>query len=476
MKKTYTILCIGFVILSVLAFPNAPTMDDWSYLTSPQIDAPLLDLLMPINTYWRPFDGIIGYVNGLNTRLFPLINHILIVAGHIMNCFLVFKLSSIIGLRKKGAIAAMVFFMFSPGMLGAVLDIDSANQVYSLLWGLVATIVYLRGAMRANESEEIRRVAYTLFMTCIFIATLCKENGLAFIVAAPLMAFGSGIRTFRSCCRDVAVFMLIPVVYAVVRFSLPMDNVELNGDYIEGGMYRWVRNVAMFLTFSWLPWDFVCMIHRPNRNVMLALVSIALSLPFVVCALRYVLSSIRERLTYSLLASMLVIAGIHLVTIFTVMHTYSSLSMAALLVGLMVQRLAKPGYVLAVCFSFLASAALSDVHHAVKAYESGERGRIMALSAISQCKGKPDKVLVVCVDNGYPKYSMFCTIPVDAFGWGIAAKYENAYEWPNMIKREEITVEEQYKLEGIIADAFARNFDSVWIVEGEKVMVENKTE
>lgn len=474
MRKIYIMLCLGFVVLATLAFPNAPTMDDWSYMTSPQTDnTKLISLLLPFDTYWRPFDGIIGYINGLHTRLFPLLNHIIIVTGHIVNCMLLYKVAILIGLRQRGTLSVMIFFMFSPGMLGTVLDIDSANQVYALLWGLVATLIYLQTIKeRHNQSFPLR--SYILFATVIFIGTLCKENAMAFIVVSPLLAYGTGMRSFKSSCRDIFLFLSIAVIYSAIRLSLPTDQVNFNTEYVDGGIRQIVRNIGMFIVFSWLPWDFVSILHAPSRNIFLAALTVLLSMPFIASIVRHIISNIRDRMTLGLLCCMVILAGIHLATIFTVMHTYSSLCIAALIIGMMMERIEKPVYAVIIYCSFLVPSAISDVHHAIKAYESGETGKQMARLTISQCGGEPDNVYVIRVDDGYPKYSMFCTIPADAFGNGIAVRHMNDYMWPAKIECTEIRLDEKDRIDQMVSQAFAQQYQSVWIVEGENVKVINQ--
>ena len=62
-----------------------PTFDDWTYYTIPQMEPLTLHSLLPDGNYWRPFDVLFGYLLGLNYRLFPFLNHLFILLGHILN-------------------------------------------------------------------------------------------------------------------------------------------------------------------------------------------------------------------------------------------------------------------------------------------------------------------------------------------------------------------------------------------------------
>jgi hypothetical protein len=98
----------------------------------------------------------------------------------------------------------------------------------------------------------------------------------------------------------------------------------------------------------------------------------------------------------------------------------------------------------------------------------------MAREAI-QKTGKPMKsVYLIIIEDDYPKLSSFCVIPNEAFGWGIAAKYETNYQWPEVI--QDTTIERS-------ADALRKatnlgletlnkqQYDCIWIVDHEHIDV-----
>ena len=93
-----------------------PTFDDWTYLTTPYF-GDFFDNkgLLPYKSYWRPFDATIGYILGLNYKMFPALNHILVLLGHVGSTILVYMLT------KKNILAA-TFFYLSTAMLGTVND------------------------------------------------------------------------------------------------------------------------------------------------------------------------------------------------------------------------------------------------------------------------------------------------------------------------------------------------------------------
>lgn len=470
---------LSFIFFLAITLPLMPTMDDWVYLTAPKPGHPLLPLLMPAYTYWRPFDGLIGYLGGLCPILFPYFNHVLIVFGHVSVAAVLYSLCrQELRCTATESTTAAAFFMLSPGMLGAVLDIDSANQVYSLLFGLMATRYYLRHLSEMGAKEVA--VISVLLLT----GTLWKENGAVFIAVMPLLAWGTGRIKLRQGVSHGAALALWLIPYFVLRFLvLPQDLVDFNPEYTEGGMERLARNVGMFLAFTWLPIDFVSLLHRPSRNWLMVVATVALALPGLVLMCKQLFSREHLRLKLALVGSMVAIAGIHLATIFTVMHTYSSLSMAAIIVGIAMGKCgiqnrgkatggkANDGRKIAVLMCWLAAALITDAHHIWAAYQSGETGQRMAKDTISQMKVPAESVCCICIDEGFPKYSMFCTIPADAFGWGEAVRYRTHYKWPKRLDSITLPVGNYEAINNAVKSAFAEGNDCVWMVRHDKVEV-----
>ena len=78
---------------------------------------------------------------------------------------------------------------------------------------------------------------------------------------------------------------------------------------------------------------------------------------------------------------------------------------------------------------------------------------------------------MLVVDDNYPKYSMFCVIPYQAFGWGTAARYATGYEWPQEIEERLLTDEDTTLVSGMAQEAFGKGYDGVWVICHDKVKV-----
>ena len=181
-----------------------PTFDDWNTLSSPNYDPDFLKYIMPYGYIWRPFDAIMGYIVAIDYRLFPKLNHLIIFAGHITNVFLLYKICKKVGFGKAAANIAAIYFYISPCMLATVFSCDSLNQTYSQLWGLAAILSYLslRGKAR-----------YTVWFVTIFIAALAKDNGIAFAVIPPFLAFAFGMADRKTLVIHFMFCIFITVVY-----------------------------------------------------------------------------------------------------------------------------------------------------------------------------------------------------------------------------------------------------------------------
>ena len=464
-SKSHLIILVGGFLITVISMFLRPTWDDWGYLCSPHTNVTFPRSLLPLETYWRPFDGLLGIINTSNHHLFPYLNHLLIGIAHTINTLLVYGISRQLGFLPQGQIITTLFFMFCPGILGTVLDIDSANQAYSLLFGLSAIYYYLSGS-------STRKVWEKHLVTGIFIilSTLWKENGLIFFLIPPILAYGNEKQTLRQSLVDITQLLIFPCIYLIVRLSLSDLEIITTSVYTEGSIEKYIRNIGMFCVFPWLPLDFVSILHSPSRNTLLTTLTIILTLPYIAFVISQIRTYSRPRLLLSLLLCLFLISSIHLFTIFTVMHAYSAVFMTSLITGALASNIKARIRHLCIATMWMTSALISDAHHIIKAYQSGETGHNMALSVISQIKEPINKCKTVIIDTNYPKYSMFCVIPHDAFGYGVSVQYENDYVWPKDIDLV-FVADNPKEINHEITQAFAEGYPCVWLIKDTIVQV-----
>lgn len=462
-------LVIIFILSPALVFFLCwmmPTHDDWSYFTTPFYDFGnrFTNRLIPWASYWRPFDALLGYVLSLKPGLFPTLNHIVVYAGHVMATCCVYVLSSQLGFSRLGRNVATAYFFLSPGMLGTVLGIDSANQAYAAAWGLAGTIAYLHAD---------RPWCKAAWLACTVMATFSKENGIAFLVIPQLLAWGYGRRTLRSVARDTAVAAALGIAYAAARMVLTTDVVRFSNDYFDNSPARKLKNVAVLLGMTWMPVDFVSLVYPPTRNIPVAAASLIAGMPLVAAVFG---TARREWLSRPVMATAvcwLAAESPHLLTLLTAMHPYAGLGLAALLTGHLTSKSCRPVLIRRLLPPFVLACAFIGWHHWQASYESGLRGQAMARQAIAGTGCPIDSAYIIRYDQDEPKYSSFCVIAYDAFGWGTAAYAATGYKWPTDIKDTTLWHDQHlpFNVDSIADAAIRHGYKTVWYVHGDTLDV-----
>ena len=124
-----------FLILFSLTFSISPLSDDWYYVTAPNPDFQLADLL-PTQTFWRPFDVLFGAMMGKFPALFPYLNRAVIILGHVINAVLLDAILKRINIHRTWRCFSVCLFLFSSATWAVTVSPDAMNQAFSLLFGL----------------------------------------------------------------------------------------------------------------------------------------------------------------------------------------------------------------------------------------------------------------------------------------------------------------------------------------------------
>jgi len=456
-------------VLLVAAGCILPTFDDWTSLIAPSFGELFSkERLLFYGYHWRPFDATIGYIVGLNPQLlFPLLNHICVIVGHVACTLMVWLLCGTLKIDNFSKNIATVFFFLTPAMLATTLAVDGLNQTYANLWGMLSVWVYLSVK---SEELKVKSGKYVVWLLLIAISTLCKENGLMWALVAPLLAYAFQHVSVRCLIRDLLIGGSLFVVYALLILLLP-SNIIIEPEYMPG-VLKSMNNVVKYLFTTWMTVDFVWLLHETHRNLLLAAVTFVLSLPWIYLLFVRNWKKLFSRPILILLLCQLILVAPHLGTVFSMMHTYAGLGMSALIIGWLAQFCEQRKHLLWAFFVLLLSFLVIDVHLWYESYVSALAGRDMAQQAIEKT-GKPvDKVLVVTVEDDVKKLSSFCVSPGDAFGWGIAAQYATNYEWP-MEKEDTIVGSDtnEAELSRIAHEALDNGFECVWIVNKTNIEV-----
>lgn len=441
-----------------------PTFDDWDYFTTPDYDygENFLDRLIPRYTYWRPWDGIIGYILSLKPAWFPALNHIIVYLAHLGGTITIYLIAKELKFKSFACNMTALYFFISPAMLGTVLGIDSPNQAYSSFWGLLSVLLYIRLSKPYN---------IILWLTCALIGTFAKENAIAYFVVPQIIAFGFKRITLSQALKDTIWAVLIVIIYFSARYLLTSDVVYINEEYFENTFSRKFKNICVFLGMTWLPLDFVSLVHPPCRNIPITIATMLLSFPFMIVLFankrKYWINLQFSALVLSLLAA----ASPHLTTLFTAMHPYAGLGMAALIVGYMADKSERISLLKKLLPLFIISCIFIDWHHWQKSYESGLIGKRMAQDILNSTKKPVNRVYLIIVNDDAPKYSSFCVIPRDAFGRGKSVCSLNGYVWPKDIEIADIEEDEAYKIDSIADKAITEHYEAVWLVQKDSAKV-----
>ena len=442
-----------------------PTHDDWAATTTPDF-TPFFtkEHFFFYGYHWRPFDTWIGYLVGRNPQLlFPAINHLLVVLGHFLSVVALFKVLIVLGFNKKTINVSTLFFFIIPATMATVTAIDSQNQVYALTTDLIAFLFYVK-----NSKNK-----YIFWPILIFLATLFKENGLMWALICPVLAYGFDLIDKKTLKKDLLVGLGIMIAYALIIAIQPKD-ITIHPEY-EPGVLKIIKNIVKFLFSSFITVDYIYLLHQPSRKLLWAIVSFLFALPFLYLVFIRQWQLFSHKKMWCTAICLLIAVAPHLLTTFSMMHTYAGLAFITIMIAYSINTYKEQQKTLMRSFVlFMIVSVAIDIHLIDSSVKSGRIGKQMAREAI-QKTGKPMKsVYLIIIEDDYPKLSSFCVIPNEAFGWGIAAKYETNYQWPEVI--QDTTIERS-------ADALRKatnlgleilnkqQYDCIWIVDHEHIDV-----
>ena len=471
-----------------------PTFDDYTTLQSPNLTPDFAAGLLPNDSFWRPWDFLFGCLLGWQTGLFPWLNHLVIIAGHTVSTWLIARICRHLGIGPLATAAAMLLFFFSPAGLGATLACDGLNQTFAQMWGLVALLIYIKmcGDNRTTQADDtssmqtddrpVRRgiLCYLIF---VGIAALSKENGLAWAIVPPAIAWAFHRVTRATALRHVAAGLIFAAVYFVLRITLRHGGTE-GADYLATTLTGHLTDFLQMVLYNWLPMDYVVTADRSLLTVCLAAVTAVASLPLLALLFWPRKAVITQRPALVIVACWLVLASPHLLTLASIMHNYAPLAMTALLAAYLCDSIRHYRLLLVCLALYIGAAVITDAHHAVWALRSGELSRQLAQQAIVKTGEPVDSVLCITIEDERPRYSSFIVRPQDAFAWGLSVRHYTGYRWPQhydfkiLSATDNDATREQVQAQ---ADAIARSAVGqhaadgltfcVWIFDGDEIRV-----
>lgn len=466
LKEHWSIVLV--IVLSPLllyaAIQILPTHDDWAGTTKPDFSAFFTkEHFLFYGYHWRPFDTWIGYIVGRNPQLlYPTFNHVLVIVGHVICSLLVYRLLKTLAFNSTSCNIATFFFFIAPATMATVLAVDSQNQTYALVWGIIAFLYYINNG----------RWKYFIWPFLIFMATLSKENGLMWALICPILAFGFHFIDKRTLRKDLLIGISIMVVYALAILLLPKD-IIIHPEYVPEDL-KTVKNIVKFFFTTFITVDYIYLLHQPSRNLLLALITLALSMPFFYYVFVKKFRLMTDRKMICTFIALIIAVGPHIATVFSMMHTYAGLALLSIIIANSIHHYEQLKFLLISFVFFVLSAIFIDTHIWYESWKSGLVGKNMSIEAIQKTGEPVNSVLVIIIEDDYPKLSSFCVIPNEAFGWGMAAQYETNYQWPKIIQDTTIvrSLDAMEKAQRMASEMLISDtIDCVWIVNHDKIDV-----
>ena len=466
-KQHWSIVII-FVLTPILlcaVLPILPTHDDWAGTTKPDFNPFFIkEHFFFYGYHWRPFDTWIGYIVGRNPQtLWPTFNHVLVVTGHLFCSLAVYRLLTMLDFKQSAKNISTLCFFLSPATMATVSAIDSQNQVYALTCGIIAFLLYCK----------LKKGKYIVWISLVFLATLFKENGLMWAWICPILAYGFDFIDKKTLKKDVLAGFGIMAMYALLITILPKD-ITIHAEYVPS-ITKVIHNSIKFLFTSFITIDYIYLLHQPHRNLWLAGATFLMALPFFYYIFIRNMKIYADKKMICILLCLLIAVAPHVLTVFSMMHTYAGLAMIAIMIAYSIQSYQENMKPVIVSFLwFIITAIIINIHLIDSSVKSGLIGKKIAIEVIQKTAKPVKNVYLIMIEEEYPKLSSFCVIPYEAFGWGIAARHETNYQWPETIidttiARNDKSLETAKELAS--KQLKSEKYDCVWIVNHQDITV-----
>lgn len=459
--------CVAFVLIFALIYPVSPLCDDWHYLTAPDPTFGISSLL-PANTFWRPFDALVGGFLGLFPSLFPVFNQIAVVLGHVLNAVFLNLILKEMNIQAKWRRFSVCYFLFSSATWAVTTNTDALNQAYSVLCGLIAIYIHLK------------KGGFIYLFWCV-LAILWKESGVSWFFVIPIFDAILNAKTFRELFRNCALLkkcileaVLSAAVicgYFAVRFLL-YGSITLGADsgryHISILSLSTLKNIFLLLASSCAGVDTLALLSN-NKSALLATVTIILSVFFLImwmfCAIQTVF---RKKEWFSVLGLSLCILGLaaplSILGPSAEMHAYSVLFVVSILYGFCFDQAnisMKKARIALFCI-FLAF-TISSAHKLVAIYDYSQRTQALTEN-LRECYTLADSALFVEADY-WEGYSVFSQSAMRGSAKGLSLR--PYYDWQYLNHDQYLTQSMDDALAYIASNQ--DRYSNIYIIQDESV-------
>ncbi len=471
MKRTtdrYWFYIICFILFFSATLFISPLADDWYYKTAPHISFDITGLL-PAKSFWRPLDSLFGFLMGRIPAFFPYLNRACVIFGHITSVYILKEILICLNIRHRVRNFCVIFAMFSSGIYAAVISPDALNQVFSLMFGLLALLLFMK-----NRKTWV-------YVALSAISVFWKESGIVWICVVPFIDIMLSVNSLkelygkrsirRRILKACAISVAFVIIYFTARFSL-YGEIRLGS---SGGKYalsffsaQTVINLVNIFGNAFAGIDTVALFTAPRNYVLLAVTAI-LSLIFIVSLLLAFIISVDNKnnriplLTFIL--STVIISAPHIIMGQAgEMHVYPTVFMAALLIGFLVNSVSIPKR--RICAAFLSvflAFGISGVHKLAAIYDYSEATRTLTLQMYELYD--PSKSLLIISADEKEGYSIYSQSAIYGTYYGDSLRPHFDWEELNIDFKKTNGKEE---LEACIKDN-KTVYDVIWVVSDDKI-------
>ena len=372
-------------------------------------------------TFWRPLEELISMIAKKWPNSYPYVNHILVILAHFGNgCMVVYLLKKY---DINDTLKQWLFglFLFSPAIMGGLLQPDGTGQVLCSFWAFVGLYFF----------REIKQtvLSYVLWLMFTFMAAMHKEVGITWFVVTPAIGYILSFRDWKSFWAakhlrgfviQITIGIIAVALYIILRFHYGATLGDQTGDsqYHVGVGLNVIKNFALLVGNSILPIDSVAFMGSP-RMMYLVYITVILSLPI---SLWLFIRLFKVKWTQSLIIG---VAGWLLVGIVSSsphlimahcgeLHTYAMVFPMLIIVAILlnnasiqlVQKIALTCFLVAYC--------ITSIHKMIGTYQCGQHAEVYKEKLYDFLHDDESSLLILNVrsEDKFPKnYSSFYAGP-----------------------------------------------------------------
>lgn len=506
-----------FILLSFITCFLQPHDDDWQYLyyfdeaeqwgfTKYEY---VMDCIFLPGSYWRPLWSIFNRMEALYwPTSMPYANHIFISFGMVGISYIVYILSVLLKCKKTTSIIISIVLIMCTTSMGALLSIDSFQNVYATFFGLLSVLVYIY-----NKGWK----RWLLWFLIGWLAAMSKETGFVWFVAGPIFdellkqktsgkPFNFNQVNYKQFIPKLFISIFPIVLYLVLYITLKpemLDRVGFSSEIVatnelsakadinnksmfttitemeEHNSYKltpstFVKNIAVLYIFGLLPIDTSAIYFKDYTTLgltsILAIIWFAIFLPLIYS---YFKKYYHEAILLLLLAVW--ISGPSLITRAGEISPIVHMSIIAILITLVFNNTIITKQIKIGVIFFLTATIVTDIHKYYLAFKIGNITREIAQKVVKDTEGFPENVLMVQVDDFSKKKSgAFMINPADGIRKGAAMIREYSYKYPKKLQYLSIPDDENIKItiDSIVNHGYGI-YDCIWFCHDTETKVYN---